>query len=274
MGYPDGGDASILPGESADVPPAPREQGIGLDTDPRVASIVFLRHRRRGWVWTLSASLVALLSFVAVGTILWPGGTGAVSVISGSTVILLLALAVVALTAVFTETVRLKRRQRSVRAHAASRTSYDTAAARQVRLPVRRRASHVVRWVALATFPLLTLIILPDQVNAVAYLAGAGETVTFLPQLHVPVCGRLGCQTWTDGVLQTTPPVRTTWPNQVPLGQPFSVRRPWWNGWGHPDLFNAGAAVSAIAAGLFGELGSVFFGVGVIRMLRRRLWLP
>jgi hypothetical protein len=274
MGYPDGGEGWMRPSWPADVPPAPGEQAVDPDTDPRVAAIVYLLHRRRGSAWTLCASLFALVAFVAIGTSLWHGGTAAVSVISGFTVILLLGLAVVALTAVITDTVRLRRREPSVRARAASRTSYHPVATRPFRTPVRHRAIHVVGWVALATCPLLTVIILPDQVNAVAYLAGAGNTVTFLPQSYELACDRFGCDTWTDGVLQTNPPVSTTWPNQVPLGQPFSVRQPLWNGWGHPDLMNGGAAGAAIAGVLFLELGSVFFGVGLVRMVRRRLWLP
>jgi uncharacterized membrane protein len=274
MDYPDGGEVWTQPTASADVPPASAEQSVDPDTDPRVAAVVYLLHRRRGWAWTLGASVVALVVFVAIGTVLWPGGTGPVSVISGFTVILLLALAVVALAAVITDTVRVRRRGPSVRAQAASRTSHYPVAAHPFRTPVRHRPSHVVGWVALATFPLLTVVVLPDQVNAVAYLAGAGKTAIFQPQLHVTVCGRLGCEIWTDGVLETNPPVSTTWPNQVPLGQPFRVRQPWWNGWGHPVLVNAGAAAGAIAGVMFGELGSVFFAVGVVRMLRRRLRLP
>jgi hypothetical protein len=241
MGYPDGGEVWMGPSQPADVPPAPGEQGVDPGSDPRVAAVVFLLHRRRAWAWTLGASLVALAAVVAIGTSLGPGGTGAVSVIGGSAVLLLLALAVVALTAVITDTIRLRRRQPSVRAHAASGTSYHPLATRPSRTPVRHRA---------------------------------GNTVTFLPQSYEVVCGRFGCSAWTDGVLQTNPPVSTTWPNQVPLGQPFSVRQPWWKGWGHPDLMNGGAAGGAIAGVLFLELGSVFFGVGLVRVARRRLWLP
>jgi hypothetical protein len=274
MDYPDDGEVWMRPSGPAVVPTAPGEQGANPDNDPRVAAFRYLLHRRRGWAWTLGASLVALVAVVAISTILFPGGTGAVSVISGSTVILLLALGLVALTAVITDTVRLRRRKPYVREHAASQTSHSPLATRPLRTPVHHRASHVIGWVALATFPLLTVLVLPDQVNAVAYLAGVDHTVTFVPQLHVPVCSRFGCETWTDGVLQTSPPVRTTWPNQVPLGRPFSVRQPWWNGWGHPDLMNGGAAFGAIAGVLLGELGSVFFGVGLVRIVRRRLWLP
>jgi hypothetical protein len=273
MGHPDSDEAWVQASGPADVAPAPGEQDVDPDTDPRVAAVVYLLHRRRAWAWTLGASLVALVAVVAVGTILRSGGTGAASVVGGFTLLLLLALAVVALTAVITDTIRLRRREPSVRAHAASRMSYHPKAS-QFRTPVRHRVIHVVGWVALATCPLLTVLILPDQVNAVAYLAGAGSTVTFRPQSYELVCGRYGCSTWTDGVLQTRPPVRTTWPNQVPLGQPFSVRQPWWNGWGHPDLMNGGAAAAAIAGVLFTELGSVFFAVGLVRMARRRLRLP
>src|SRR5215472_13941757 len=237
MDYPGGGEGWMWPSGPADTPPAPGPQGMDPDTDPRVAATVHLLHRRRGWAWTLGASLVAF----------------------------------VALTAVITDTVRLRRREPSVRAHAISRTSYHPVVAHPFRIPVRHRTSHVVGWVALSTFPLLTVLILPAQVDAVAYLAGAGNTVTFVPQSHELVCSRFGCSTWTDGVLQTTPPVTATWPNNVPLGQPFSVRQPWWNGWGHPDLMNGGASVAAIAGVLFLELGSVFFGVGLVHMVRRRL---
>ncbi len=274
MGYPDGDDGWTRPSGPADVPPAPGKQGAHPGTDPRVAAVVQLLHRRRAWEWTLVASLVALVAFVAIGTSLWPGGTGAVSVISAFTVSLLLAVAAVALTAVITDTVRLRRRDPSVRAQAVSGRSYQQAATHPFRIPVRHRAIRVLGWVALAICPLLTVVILPDQVNAVAYLAGAGSTVTFLPQSYELVCGRFGCSTWTDGVLRTNPPVSTTWPDQVPLGQPFSVRQPWWNGWGHPVLMNGGATGGAIAGVLFLEAGSVFFGVGLVRMVRRRLWLP
>ena len=264
----------MWPSGPADVPPASGQQSVDPDTDPRVAAAVNLLHRRRGWAWTLGGSLVAFVAGAAILTSLWPNATGALETISGFIFILLLALAVVAQTAVITDTVRLRRCEPSVRADAISRASHHPVAAHPFRTPVRHRPSHVVGWVALSTFPLLTVLILPAQVNAVAYLAGAGKTVTFVPQSHELVCGRLGCDTWTEGVLQTNPPVRATWPNQVPLGQPFSVRQPWWNGWGHPDLMNGGAVGAAIAGVLFLELGSVFLGVGLVRMVRRRLWLP
>jgi hypothetical protein len=248
--------------------PVPGQQGLDPDADPRVAAAVHLLHRRRGWAWTLGGSLVAFVAFVAILTSLWPNAAGAVAVISGVTVILLLALAVVALTAVITDTVLLRRREPSIRAQATSRMSYHPLAAYQFGTPVRYR---VFGWVALAMFPLLTLVILPDQVNAVAYVAGAGNTVTFLPRSLFLDCGRLGCHYWTDGVLRTIPPVRASWPNQVPLGQPFSVRQPVWNGWGSPDLMNGVASGWMIAGGLVMDLATVVVGVALARMVRRSL---
>ena len=251
--------------------PAPGQQGLGPDTDPRVAATVHLLHRRRGWAWTLGGSLVAFVAFVAILTSLWPNATGALAVISGFIIILLLALAVVALAAVITDTVRLRRREPSIRAQATSQTSYHPVAAYPFSTPVRHRTSHVFARVALAMFPLLTVVILPDQVNAFAYVAGVGNTVTFLPQSSFLDCGRLGCHYWTDGVLQTNPPVSASWPNQVPLYQPFSVRQPVWNGWGSPDLMNGVASGWVIAGGLLMDLATVFVGVGLVHMVRRRL---
>jgi hypothetical protein len=251
--------------------PAPGQQGLDPDTDPRVAATVHLLHRRRGWAWTLGGSLVALVAFVAILASLWPYATGALETISGFIIILLLALAVVAVTAVITDTVRLRRREPSIRAQATSRTSYHPAAAYPFSTPVRHRTSRVLGWVALAMLPLATVVILPDQVNAFAYVAGEGKTVTFLPQSTFLDCGRFGCHYWTDGVLQTNPPVSASWPNQVPLGQPFSVRQPVWNGWGSPDLMNGVASGWMIAGGLVMDLATVFLGVGLVHVARRRL---
>ena len=242
----------------------------GGDPDPRVPAAVHLMHRRRGWAWTLGGSLVAFVAFVAILASLWPNATGAVAVIGGVTVILLLALAVVALTAVITDTVRLRRREPSIRAQAISRMSYHPVAAYPFGTPVRHRTSHVFAWVALAFFPLATVVSLPDQVNAFAYVAGAGHTVTFLPRSVFLDCGRFGCHYWTDGVLETDPPVSASWPNWAPLYQPFRVRQPVWNGWGSPDLMNGVASGWMIAGGLVMDLATVALGVGLAHAVRRR----
>jgi hypothetical protein len=269
--YRDGGEGWNWSSGSADTPPTSGQQELDPDAEALVAATVRLLHRRRGWAWTLGASLVAFVAFAAIVTSLWPNATGALEFISGLIFILLIGLASVALTAVITDTVRLRRREPSIRAHATSRTSHHEVSAHPFPIPGRHRTTRVLGWVALASFPLLTVAILPDQVNAIAYLAGAGNTVTFVPQSYHPVCSRLGCDTWTDGFLRTNPPVTATWPNQVPLGRPLRVRRPWWDGWGRPVLMNAGASGSAIAGSLFGDVGTILFGVGLVHMVRNRL---
>jgi len=253
--------------------PAPGQPGLDPDTDPRVAATVHLLRRRRGWAWTLGGSLVAFVAFVAILTSLWPNAAGAVAVISGFIIIPLLALAVVALTAVIADTVRLRRSEPSIRAQAASRTSYHPVAAYPLGAPVGHRTSYLLGWVALAMLPLVAVVILPDQINAFAYVAGEGKTVTFLPQSVFLDCGRLGCHYWTDGVLQTNPPVRASWPNRVPLYQPFSVRQPVWDGWAWSslDLMNGVASGWVIAGGLVMDLATVFAGVGLVHLVRRRL---
>jgi hypothetical protein len=222
---------------------------IPADADPGVAPTVRLLHRRRGWAWTLGASLIAFVAFVIVGVNFWPDATGAVAAISGIVIMLLLALAVAALTVVIVDTVKLHRQQSPVRDAAFSWASHHPVITHPFATPVRHRGSHFAVWVAIALFVGLAIDFLPDQVNGIAYLAGAGRSVTFIPQSYQQVCGRGGCHNETNGTLLSSPPVTATWPDQVPLGQSFSVRQPIWNGWGSPDLMNGEQA------------GGVIFGI-------------
>jgi hypothetical protein len=222
---------------------------IDAGADPGVTGAVRLLHRRRGWAWTFGASLIALLGFIIVGVNFWPDATGAVATISGIVIVLLLALAVVALIVVIVDTVRLHRRQLLVRDAAFSGVSHHPVVTHAFATPVRHRGSHLAVWFVIVLFMGLAIAFLPDQVNGIAYLAGAGKSVTFMPQSYQQVCSRGGCHNETDGTLLTSPPIGATWPDQVPLGQSFSVRQPIWNGWGSPDLMNGEQA------------GGVIFGI-------------
>jgi hypothetical protein len=136
----------MRPGGRAGVSPLSGEQVLDPGTDPRVAATVHLLHRRRGWAWTLGASLVAFVAFAAIFTSLWPNATGALETISGFIFILLFALAVVALTAVITDTVRLRRREPSVRAHAISRMSHRWQPTRSAPRYATGRATYLAWW--------------------------------------------------------------------------------------------------------------------------------
>jgi uncharacterized membrane protein len=242
-----------------------------VNADPDVSTTVRLLHRRRGWAWTLGGSLIALVAFTAIGVHFWPNATGTVGAISGIIVILLLVLAVAALIMVLTDTAALRRRHPNARAVAGRQTLHHPLATHPFRTPVRHRGSHVFVWLFLILWVGLAIGFLPDQVNAVAYLAGAGRSVTFTAQSYTQECSRSGCHYVTNGTLMTNPLVAATWPDQVPLGNSFSVRQPIWNGWGTPDLMNGGEAVGAIFGALIFDIPTFLIIIGLVHMVRRKL---
>ena len=259
---------------------SPGDSGVH---DPGVSAAVRVLHRRRGWAWTLGASVIAVVAFLISGVNFWPKAAGTVSAISGIIVTLLLLLALVALIVVIVDTVQLRRRHSSVRDAAIRRASHHPVAAHPFRTPVRHRGSHVAVWIAIALFGSLTFAFLPDQVNAIGYLAGAGNSVTFMPQSHQESCGRhrgigSGCSIVTVGTLQTNPPVSATWPSGVPLGQSFSVRQPVWNGWGSPVLMTGSQAGGLIFGIIFFDVPTVVILCLLVRMawqsLQRRRRAP
>jgi len=247
----------------------------GPGTDHVVAATVQLLHRRRGWSWVLASSLVALLALAAIKASVWAGATGALAVLSDITLILLLAVAAAAVIMVITDTGRLRRRHVAVRTAAASRAAHHPVAHHPFRTPVHDLASHVFVWFILSIVLIVTALSLPDQVNAYAYVAGAGRSVTFMPQSYSLSChtgrsGGRGCSTATNGVLETNPPVRAAWNGQVPLGQPFNVRQPLWVAWSTPTLMNGDMAADGIGAGLIFDLATVCVIAGFVHMARRR----
>jgi hypothetical protein len=242
-----------------------------VDPDTSVAATVHLLHRRRGWALTLGSSLIALVAYVAIGVSVVPRPSPGMRQVNAAVAIGLLALAAAALIVVIMDTVRLRRREPSVLERAIGRTSHHPLVAHPFRTPVHHRVSHALMWVILVFFPLVALGTLPDQVNAFGYVLGAGGTVTFLPQSYGQACGRFGCHTVTDGVLETNPPVSATWPSEVVLGRPFGVRRPVWDGWGSPTLRNGPQSAGMIAGGLCLDLFSVGILIGIVVQAQRRL---
>jgi hypothetical protein len=246
---------------------------LGLADDHAVAATARLLHRRRGWSWVLASSLVALLALVAIRASLWAGATGALAVLTDITPILLLAVAVVAVIMVITDTGRIRRRPAAVGTAAASRTSHHPVVHHPFRTPVHDLASHVFVWFILSIVLIVTALSLPDQVNAYAYVAGAGRSVTFLPQSYSLSChaGRRGggCSIATNGVLETDPPVRAAWNGQVPLGQRFQVRQPVWTGLTTPTLMNGDMAATGIGGGLIFDLATACVIAGLVHMVRR-----
>lgn len=247
-----------------------RKGGQDPGTGPGVAATVRLLHRRRGWAWTAVGSLIGLIACALISARLSPNAAG----VSGAVVIVLVALAVTGLVVAVVDTVRLHRRDAAVQANARARASHYPVVAHAYRYPPKHWVSWVFTWLLLACWILLTISFLPSQVNGVSYLAGAGGSALFLPMSHGQECGRGGCTTVTNGVLATNfgAGVDATWPSQVPLGQPFTVREPVWNGWGSVDLVNDnGTAVGSIIAGLIFDLGAVFMAFALVQTVRH--WL-
>ena len=98
----------------------------------------------------------------------------------------------------------------------------------------------------------LGVVALPALVDGVAYLAGAESTATFVPTSFGQMCGRGGCSTITNGYLGTgSNAAPATWPGQVPIGVPFTVREPVWNwGFGGQLINGDGSAIAYIVLGV------------------------
>jgi hypothetical protein len=73
---------------------------------------------------------------------------------------------------------------------------------------------------------MLLALVVPPQVNSIAYLGGWERADTFMPVSYGQQCDDGGsCSTVTYGYL-TGDHDTATWDGQVPLGKPFSVRAP------------------------------------------------
>jgi hypothetical protein len=204
----------------------------GTASDPAVVATTGLLHHRRGWIWMLAVSVVGCIAAFAVSANVATGGTA--YLILRLVALLMLLIFLVALTMVIVDTARLRGHPLLVREPA--RTAHRTAR-HPVLAPPHHRHRHPVEyaigWVLLAGWIVGGVVIFPRLVDSVAYVAGAGGRATFMPTSYAQSCSaRGGCATVTNGVLKVDgQPSAATWPNQVPLNFPFTVREPVWR-WG------------------------------------------
>jgi hypothetical protein len=240
------------------------------DPDPVVAAAVRLLHRRRGWIWATVISAVAWV--VAVGLLgsLAPNGTGPGAVVGVIFVLLLTAAFIVGLVASIVDTALLRRRYAGVRRQAGARTAHYPARAHASSYPPRHRFTLVYAWFVMAILLGIGVASLPGMIDGVAYLAGAERSTTFTPTSYGQDCGRSGCHTVTNGTLSDGTSV--TWNNEVPLGEPFSVREPLWD-WGFGAALMDGdpAAVVYVILGLLFDGFSVLVLVHLVKLGRN--WL-
>lgn len=217
-----------------------------------VDKIVRLHHRRRGWAWIAGGSLIGLLVYAVIDSHLFDNLTGAAEVVSQVPVYVLVALLLAGLIVTIVDTVRLHRADAGVRASARKHVSHHPLYAHGYRYPPRHHGSWVFGMVMLAAMTTIAVAVLPAEVNSVAYLAGAESRTTFNPVSYAQSCGpRVGCSTLTKGYLASSGQ-NVTWPGQVSLTQPITVRAPFWAfGTGRSLIFGDSTAIVDILVGLF-----------------------
>jgi hypothetical protein len=222
--------------------------GLDQDTDPRVAAALRLLHHRRVWAWILAGSVTGLAADIVAGIF---ASTGAAAIVSRIALAGFIVLAVIALLVVITGTGRWWFKvDPMVRAQVIGQITHHSLAAHALRASGLWVARGFL-WLLITAWLAFALFLVPAVVNSVAYLAHVGPTATFVAQSHTQECGRGGCYYVTGGVLETSPPFSVTWPDDVPLGSKFGVRRPVWGVFGYShSLLNAGDSIFTIVAGV------------------------
>lgn len=239
-----------------------------MPVPPDASDTVRLLHRRRGWAWAGIASLLGFIVFGIASGEAFSGGTAAD--VSAAVDVVLLVVGVSGLIIAIAETIRLRRLEPSVRATALDHALHYPVHAHPFRYPPKHRASWFFTLLVFAVWILCAVLLLPGQVNGIAYLADPGHKTTFTPVSYSQACGRGGCQTVTSGTLSNGTSV--TWPRQVPLGQPFAVRAPVWSwGAGRHLVDDAVNAVAYTITGLLFEAAAVAGIWGCTGMVRQML---
>jgi len=239
-------------------------------SDAAVAAAVQLMHRRRGWLWTTFISVIAWI--VACGLLgsLDPNGSGPGVAVGAILILLLTAVAIVGLIASIVDTVRLRRLDPAVRRQAVPRTAHYPARAHAYSYPPKHRFTWVFGWIVMAIVLGIGVAALPGLVDGIAYATAAESTTVFTPLAYGQDCGRSGCSTVTNGFLSDG--ASATWPNQVPLGQSFTVREPLWDwGFGTQLIDGDGTAAGVIVAGVLFDGCSVLILIHLFKLARR--WL-
>jgi hypothetical protein len=201
-------------------------------------------------------SVIGLAVFVGLDVNLFENLTGTAETLSVIPVFVLLALVLAGLVVVIVDTSRIHHADAAVRVSAKDGVSHYPLYAHAHRYPPRHHGSWVFAILMLAAMTGITVFLLPAEVNAWGYVAGAEHQDSFNPASYAQACGGgvgrgVSCHTVTEGYLSRSG-ADVTWGSQVPLGQPFSVHDPLW-AWGGGRTLTSGdgAAIPTIVAGLF-----------------------
>jgi hypothetical protein len=241
--------------------------------DPAVAATVRLLHRRQGWGRVAIICLAAYLLGAGSSASATSQGTPPPSWFTDST-LAAGALTVVAVALAVVDTMLLRRKPPAVRAQAVPLAKHHPHRRRFHHYPPRHWLVWTAAWVGMLLILVVAVFSVAGVVDGVAYLAGADKTVTFDPVSYQTDCQyRTGCQTSTDGTLETGGAgIQTTWPDKVPLGQPFQVREPLWRwGLGGALIDSDKIAVAAVLISLLIEGFAVLVVIRAVMLSRN--WL-
>lgn len=233
------------------MPQAPALRDIGESSN--VAKLVTLHHRRRGWAWVAAGSAIGLAVYAGIDASLLGHATGTAETLSAIPVFVLLGLVLVGLVVVIVDTARLHRADGAVRVTAKGSVSHHPVYAHAYRWPPRHHGSWVAVVIMLAAMTCFTAYLLPQEVNAWAYVVGAEKQDTFHPVSYsqCPMVYLRRCYVVTEGYLSRTG-ADVSWGSQVPLARPFGIRDPLWDwGSGRQLIDGDGTAIPDIVADLF-----------------------
>lgn len=234
------------------MPQAPARRDAS--TSPEVAGLVRLHHRRRGWAWVATGSVIGLAVYVGIDVNLFESLTGTTQTLSDIPVFVLLVLALAGLVVVIVDTSRIRRADAAARASAKGSVSHYPLYAHAQSYPPRHHGSWVFAVCMLVAMTALTVALLPAEVDSWGYALGVEHQDTFDPVAYAQSCTGIrggGCRIVTEGYLSRTG-AHATWGSQVPLGQPFAVRDPLWAwGTGRNLTGGDGSAIPNLIAGLF-----------------------
>jgi hypothetical protein len=239
---------------------------------PDVATLVRLHHRRRGWAWVATGSVIGLAVYAGIDVNLFANLSGTAATLSVIPVLVLVALAVAGLVVVIVDTARIHRADEELRVSAKADVSHYPVYAHAHRWPPRHPASWVAGLLVLLAITCFTAYMVPQEVNAWAYVLGAEHQDTFNPVSYSTSCTAatryVHCSTMTVGYLSRTGE-HAYWGPQVPLGQPFSARDPLWAwGTGRNLISGDGSAIPDIVAGLFFDGVTLLLLYVLVVMLR------
>jgi hypothetical protein len=235
------------------MPQAPARRDTSKSS--AVATLVTLHHRRRGWAWVGIGSLIGLVVYAGIDVRLFENLTGTPGILSAIPVFVLLALFLAGLVVVIADTSRIHRADAGVRVTAKNSVSHYPIYAHAHSYPPRHHGSWVFAIIMLVGMTSIAVFLLPAQVNAWGFVAGAESQDTFNPVSYGESCTGLtrsgGCHPVTEGYLSKTG-ARVNWGGMVPLAQPFRVRDPLWPwGTGRALTSDDGSAIASIIGGLF-----------------------